>query len=98
MSLSLSRSNLIASASRPDRIPTCSGGAAGISSDGVREQAPICASAGWLAGQQMQTSKIVNRSGWSGTADVTHLCGGALPHAEEGEVLGGSITQLRRER
>src|SRR5262249_21000361 len=75
MSLSLPRSVSIASASRPDRIPTCSGGAAAMSSDAGCGQAPICASAGQFAGQQMQTTKIANRMGWSGTADMT--CFGA---------------------
>src|ERR1044072_532354 len=67
MSLSLPRSDLIASASCPERIPTCSAGAAAMSSDAVCGQAPTCASAGRLAGQQMQTSKIANRRGWRNT-------------------------------
>lgn len=43
-----------------------------MSSDAVCGQAPSCASAGRLAGQQMQTTKIANRRGWSGTADMAH--------------------------
>src|SRR5262245_13072673 len=81
MSLSLSRSDLIASESRADRIPTCSGGAGTMSPDAVCGQAPISASAGRFAGQQMQTSKIVNRSGWSDTADLTSPVRGLIvPH------------------
>jgi len=76
--VALPRSDLIASASRPDRIPTCSGGAGAISSDAVCGQEPICARAGRFAGPQMQRSKIANRSGWNGTADVAHLGAGAL--------------------
>src|ERR1043166_2532222 len=76
MSLSLPRSDLIASASRPDRIPTCSGRAAAMSSDAVCGQAPFCASAGRFADQQMQTSKIAKQRGPSGTvALLDHFIG-----------------------
>lgn len=70
MSRSVPRSDLIASATCPDRIPTCSGGALAMSSDALCGQTLICASAGLFAGQQMQTTKIANRRGRSRTADM----------------------------
>src|SRR5262245_10236401 len=61
MSLFLLRSDLIASARPPDRIPTCSGGAATMSSDDACVHTPVCARAGMFAKVNMQPARIANR-------------------------------------